>query len=102
MLVHRTTETTSSSLTLSCDPPESLTLSGIKLANEEYSSLLTLRVKMKVHHRLHHLMHEVWKKSSNACHIYKLHFDQKVRLTRLHNEDDMVFFDNPPAAKPRQ
>lgn len=97
--VYRTMGAALFSLKLSCEPPESLTLSKTRLKNERNSNPSPQHVETKVFNCLHCLTHEAGKKSSNACHIYKLNFDRRARHTRQLNVVDMLYVDNPPALK---
>lgn len=56
--LHRTTGAALFSLTLSREPPRSLTLSETGLAKEKYSNLPSWNVRMAVLDRLHHHIHE--------------------------------------------
>lgn len=74
--VHTTTRASPSSLMLSREPPGSLTIPRTKTAMDDYSTMLSPKMKTEVMKRLQQLLHGAVEKSRGARWVYKKNYNQ--------------------------
>lgn len=100
--VHWTTELLPFSLTLSWEPPRSLTFIGPRRTPEKYDRLAPRQTKIKVFDRLFAFFRRARDKSSQARRTYKKHLNKKVKHLQRFGSHDWVYAYKPPVAARRQ
>lgn len=84
------------SLTLGCEPPGSLTITGCRGTPEEYDRMTPSEVKTKLMNRLFDFLRRAETRFSQARRTYKKNFDKTSKHLKRSKPGECFYIDKPP------